>query len=77
MKKFLATYPQSSFSNVRYAPSEEDLLAVQVAQEWMRRADQASQRAWEPEEKTVRPAAPGGAWPSPTGGLPALGQGGS
>ncbi len=28
------------------------------------------------EGETVRPVAPGGAWPGPTGGLPALGQGG-
>ena len=50
--------------------------SVQVAQEWLRRADQAGQRGCEPEVETVRPVAPGGAWPGPTGGLPALRRGG-
>ena len=50
--------------------------SVQGAQELLRRADQAEQRGCEPEVQTVRPVAPGGAWPGPTGGLPALRRGG-
>jgi len=50
--------------------------SVQGAQELLRRADQASARTCNPRRRTVRPVAAGGAWPGPTGGLPALRQGG-